>query len=228
MLRWIALDAVGTLIHPEPDVAHAYAQIGRKYGSRLTASDVQLRFRSVFEHSTKACLPVDDGHIVTSEELEMRRWQWIVERVLPDVVDPLECFSELYQHFGQPAHWKVYDDVGPVLVRLRRAGYRLALASNFDQRLQKISEKTPGFDVFEQIVVSTAVGYCKPSSRFYEGLLTACDCRPEELVMIGDDPEADVAGPAQLGIRGLLLDRHATAGLTSLLQLPDLLREPLR
>lgn len=207
MLRWIAFDAVGTLIDPEPDVATAYGQIGRKYGSRLTAAEIRLRFRTAFAASNAACLPLESGHFLTSEVLEAKRWRWIVERVLDDVQDREPCFAELYEHFAEPTNWRLFPDVAGVLDRLRNDGLRLAIASNFDQRLHAVCRGIPELQVMDEIVVSTDVGACKPSPRFFEALLDRCDCRPDELLMVGDDYEADVSGPQRIGIPALFLDR---------------------
>ena len=49
--RWIALDAVGTLIYAEPSVAAAYVQIGQRFGSRLSAEDVRQRFAEAFRRA---------------------------------------------------------------------------------------------------------------------------------------------------------------------------------
>lgn len=212
MLRWIAFDVVGTLMYPDPGVAEAYALIGQKYGSQQTTSDLRLRFRSVFAESIALCLPNDDGHIVTSEELETQRWRWIVEQMLHDVTDPAACFADLYDHFARPTSWRLFDDVISTLDRLRTSGFRLALASNYDHRLYDVCRGFPVLQTMDRIVISTEAGACKPSPRFFESLLRACECRPEELLMVGDEVEADVTGPAQVGIKSVLIDRGAEAG----------------
>jgi putative hydrolase of the HAD superfamily len=172
MYRWIAFDAVGTLIYPEPDVATAYANIGQRHGSHLTPAELRLRFRSTFAESTAACLPSEDGHILTSEDLERARWQWIVQRTLSDVTDSAKCFAELFGHFARPENWRLYDDVSETLSRVRQRGFRIAIASNFDQRLHGVCR---GFPVL--------------------------------MLMVGDDFEADVAGPERLGIRAVHINR---------------------
>lgn len=222
--RWIAFDAVGTLIYPEPSVAEIYATIGRRHGSRLTAADLRSRFRTAFADSVTACLPLENGQILTSENLEVTRWKWIVSRVLDDVVDSARCFDELYDHFARPECWRVFSDVNETLQRLRERGHRLVLASNFDQRLHAVCQGLPDLQLIERIVVSTEVGACKPSRLFYEELLNICGCASHELLMIGDDPEHDVAGPQELNIAATLLDRDGTSNdpraLRSLDQLP--------
>lgn len=209
MIRWIAFDAVGTLIYPEPDVATSYAIIGQKYGSRLTAADLRSRFSDVFVKSTAACLPTESGDVVTNEELELQRWQWIVDQMLPDVSDRESCFQELYDHFARPESWRIFPDAAEAINTLSRQSLRLAIASNFDQRLRQVCRGFPEFQAVERIVVSTEVYACKPSARFYQGLLQACKCGPDELWMVGDEFDADVAGPEALGIRATWVDRNS-------------------
>lgn len=211
MLRWIAFDAVGTLIYPEPGVVAVYAQIGRKYGSQLTEADIRMRFRSAFAASTVHCLPNDQGQLPTSEELEVRRWEWIVEQTLPDVTNPAACFVELYDHFARPESWRVFDDVAETFRRLGELDMRIAIASNFDQRLHSVCRGLPELRSTEVVVVSTDVGACKPSPRFFSALLESCGCAADELLMVGDDVEADVTGPHKFGIKAVLLDRDKSS-----------------
>lgn len=210
MFRWIAFDAVGTLIYPEPEVAAAYAMIAGKHGSQLTPDEIRPKFRTLFAESITDCLPSEDGQILTNELLETERWRWIVERALPDVADPAACFAELYDHFARPESWRLFADVAETLRQLRDRGLRIAIASNFDQRLHAVCRGLPELQGIERIVVSTEVGTCKPSPRFFTALLNACGCRADELLMVGDEIEADIAGPQQVGIPAILIDRAET------------------
>lgn len=211
MLRWIAFDAVGTLIYPDPEVASAYAMIAGKHGSRLTPEEIRPKFRTLFAESIAACLPSEEGQVLTNETLETERWRWIVERALPDVASPEACYAELYEHFARSESWRLYADVAETLRQLRDLGLRIAIASNFDQRLHAVCRGLPELKGIEQIVVSTEVGACKPSPRFFTALLDACGCAADELLMVGDEIEADILGPQKSGIPAVLIDRNGTA-----------------
>jgi len=57
-VRWLAFDAVGTLIAPQPSVAEAYWSIGRQFGSQLALEEVGRRFSKVFrETEQNDCAP---------------------------------------------------------------------------------------------------------------------------------------------------------------------------
>jgi putative hydrolase of the HAD superfamily len=60
---------------------------------------------------------------------------------------------------------------------------------------------------FEAIVASARVGYVKPQREIFAHALDVTGVRPERAVHVGDNPDADVAGAAALGILPVLLDR---------------------
>jgi len=211
-VRWIAFDAVGTLIHPAPSAAAVYHGVGLRHGSRLAAEEVARRFVDVFARSAQ-CPDLDCGCVEaeepchTCEVRERLRWQRIVELVLDDLLSPGECFEELFVHFGQPDNWACFSEVGSALRALRRAGYRLAVCSNFDARLNAVMDGTPQLAPIELRVLSSDVKYRKPSGRFFEALTRAANCAASEILFIGDDPANDVAAAEAAGIWAWQIER---------------------
>lgn len=219
--RWIVFDAVGTLLTPRPAVADAYHSAGRRFGSRLTRDEIDRRFKSAFRDSEIRCFP-GDRRGRTSEPEESARWRWIVQQVLPDVTDGDACFSELWNHFAEPASWNVYDDVGPTLTALCRSGYQLAMASNFDSRLHRICESFAVLRPIPLRLVSSEVGFRKPAADFYRAILSACQAAPEEVLVVGDDLGGDVEGPRACGMASIWLDRRGTRNETGVPSIPSL------
>ncbi len=127
-IEGIVLDAVGTLIEPNPSVASIYRAAAERQGVVLTEPDVRARFHRHFRNDE-----VDEslGPMVTDEMSELRRWRRIVAAVLPEFPDGERAFRELWDHFGRPEAWHCFDDVEPALRNYREAGVRIALASNF-------------------------------------------------------------------------------------------------
>jgi putative hydrolase of the HAD superfamily len=228
--RWLAFDAVGTLIYPDPPVARIYWEIGRRYGSRLTEPEVEARFRAAFRATERNDLAgssaSDQLSLATSEEREFQRWRDIVARVIDDVAEQERCFEDLYAHFAQPASWRCFPDTGDALRELARAGYRLAVASNFDRRLDSVCDGLAELQPISLRVISATVGYRKPSREFYAALCRAADCRPAELLMIGDDFENDIVGAEQAGAAAVFIDRRGHSrgdALRTLRELPAFL-----
>jgi putative hydrolase of the HAD superfamily len=210
MLRWIAFDAVGTLITPEPSVAAAYHSVGQRYGSRVALEEMRTRFRRAFRASEQedgadatAC-----GSHKTSEHRERRRWRRIVRDVIDDSHDPESCFDDLWAHFAAPANWRCFPETEETLIRLRRAGYRLAIASNFDARLHAVCKGIRPLEPVERTVVSSEVGYRKPGAGFYAALLRDLECAPDEVLMVGDDWVNDIVGARAAGLSAAFLLRN--------------------
>ena len=224
-VRWLAFDAVGTLIAPEPPVAQAYWAIGRQFGSQLPVEEVGRRFSRVFRETEQNDCAPDSGpaRFTTSEEREEARWREIVARVLDDVSDRETCFRELHAHFARPLAWRCFEDVAPALARLAACGYRLAFASNFDGRLDTVRAGIPELGRIEQCVVSARVGVRKPSPEFYRALCETLREQPAQVLMVGDDWINDIVGAREAGLPAVLLDRRGGAGLHSLTALADAL-----
>jgi putative hydrolase of the HAD superfamily len=232
-IRWIAFDAVDTLIQPTPSVAAIYHQVGVRHGSRLTLDQIAARFRQAFSQLNRegvlSCgCPQAAEAWHTCETRERLRWQTIVEAVLDDVVCRDDCFDELFAHFGRPSSWKCFADVEPTLASLRETGFRLAVSSNFDARLNAVMDGLPALHPIGLRVISSQVGHRKPSKRFFQTLLSATGCGPTELVFVGDNPQTDIAAAEAAGIPSLLIDRAAATGenrlLRSLAEIVELMR----
>jgi putative hydrolase of the HAD superfamily len=217
--RWIAFDAVGTLIFADPPVHLAYYRIGRRYGTAARPEEVLHRFRTAFSRRATHSVPQLDAAIAEGsgetsfdgEARERQFWREVVAEVLPDVHDADACFEELFSHFAQPSAWGCFADVEETLDEAQRRGCRVAIASNFDGRLHAVCDGHPALQLVDRRVISSEVGACKPQPAFFEALLSACNCRPEHVVVVGDDFENDVAAPRRMGIRALHLDRTGTA-----------------
>lgn len=231
-IRWIAFDLVETLVFPDPPVARVYASVARRYGSQLREEDVRKRFGAEFRRNDTAEVKGagDWGSadwLTTDEERERCRWEGIVSRVLDDVAEPEKCFSELFAWFGGPLAWALYSDVPEGLRRCAAAGYRLALASNFDARLHSVCDGHPELASIALRVVSSEAGYRKPSGRFYRALVEAAGCQPHEMLMVGDDETNDLRGARAAGLYAVRLDRggggRESGVVGSLVELADLL-----
>lgn len=216
-IRWIALDAVGTLIRPEPSAAAAYHRVGAAFGSRLDLPEVTRRFREAFVRTESDWLPdcgcrqADQLHH-TCERRESLRWRAIVETVFDDVDSKDGPFCELFEHFGRPSAWRCFPDVRPALDRLQQAGLGLAIASNFDARLHSVVDGLPDLKAVQLRIVSSQIGYRKPSQSFFRGLMEAAGCRFDQLVFVGDHPQNDVVAAGALGIAALHIDRTRIGG----------------
>lgn len=201
-IRAVFFDAVGTVLHPDPGAPVVYAEAAARYGLPADPGVILDRFREAFRLEEVA----DEGaDWVTSEERELVRWRAIVRATLPGAPD--ECFYELFYHFARPEAWRVPDDAPALFDHLAGRGLTLGLASNYDMRLESVLAGRPELaPLVGCVVISSRVGVRKPGNGFFERLTELVACRPDEVVLVGDDYENDYLGAIAAGMRAVLLD----------------------
>jgi putative hydrolase of the HAD superfamily len=166
--------------------------------------------------------------LATDEDRERRRWRRIVAYVLDDVVERApELFDALWQHFADPAHWQLFDDVGPTWDVLTERGFHLGVASNFDERLKAICRRLPPLDRAHYQFCSAALGFPKPHRAYYRRIERQLGLAPHELLLVGDDQVRDHAAPQALGWQAVHVCRDGgprlPESISSLAELPALL-----
>ena len=231
--RCVLFDAVGTLIRADPPVAEVYHAIGARYGSTLSCAEIGDRFRFAFRRHSS-----DDG--VASSARERRRWEGVVGDVFRELPDAKgEILDELWHYFSQPTSWRLFDDAAPAIEALRRRGYALGIASNFDDRLVGVCRGHAALDEV-QLFWSSNIGFSKPHPPFFALVAERLLLSPSEILLIGDDETADYRGAQAAGWHAVHINRNqsgdfaprnpATRGasrppwsITTLAELPPLL-----
>jgi len=95
-----------------------------------------------------------------------------------------------------------YDDVRPSLLRLR-SRYRLFALSNGNADLERCGIG----ELFSGHMTAIAAGAAKPDPRIFARLAELAGVEHAQVLHIGDDPLADVAGARQAGMQAVWLNR---------------------
>ncbi|HVZ40844.1 MAG TPA: HAD family hydrolase [Candidatus Kapabacteria bacterium] len=126
--------------------------------------------------------------------------------------------EELCGHFMKPifAIAMRYDDTLPTLARLRRAGHRICIVSNtpwgspsglWHRELLRHGITNHIHAAF----FCRDCGWRKPSPHIFHHVLSRMGVEAGDTLFIGDDPRWDVAGPAAVGIRSVLIARSGVS-----------------
>ncbi|MBN1910103.1 MAG: HAD family hydrolase [Pirellulales bacterium] len=102
-----------------------------------------------------------------------------------------------------------YDDVSPVLQKLRRT-CRLGVVTDGYLEVQQRKMAATGLeDRFDAIVYSDELGRdaWKPSTKPFELVLQRLGVAPDEAVYVGDNPTKDFRGARQLGMETIRIRR---------------------
>ena len=126
----------------------------------------------------------------------------------------LEEMNNALQH--DLKHMRAFDDSIPMLLELRKLGYKLAVCSNaatpYGERVQHL---LPPLDAYAW---SFKVGANKPDPTIYRYFLNQLKCQPNEVLFIGDTQLADVDGPKKLGMSAQIIHRKNGESLLDVLQ----------
>ena len=218
-IKAVTFDVGGTLILPWPSVGQVYAEVAARHGlQHVTAELVEERFRALWprrRHRTET----------------RSGWEHLVDEVFAGLcaIPPSRSFfPELYDRFAQADVWRIFDDVPLVLEQLAGEGFRLAVISNWDERLRSVLRNLRLDSHFETIVVSCEVGHAKPDPVIFDQAAQALHLPAGQILHIGDSAEMDLEGAKNAGFRALRIHRAATQSgpehLQSMLELPDRLR----
>jgi len=115
--------------------------------------------------------------------------------------------EELARQVGQiyltrpPRKTNVFPAVHETLAYLLDKEYKLYILTNGFAEIQVQKITNAGLsDFFTKLFMAEMVGYQKPDRRFFEYAVKSVNARKSESIMIGDDPEADIAGASLAGI----------------------------
>jgi putative hydrolase of the HAD superfamily len=198
----VVFDVVGTLIEPSPSVAVAYQRAASRHGLTVDAAVIQQRFKAAWrrqEMVDAAAVPA----FATSRGRESERWRAIVDDVFEGAAPAGAIFAELWEHFGQLDAWQPLAHGSDLVRRALDAGVTVALASNFDERLLAIAERLEPLSWVPHVFASSEIGWRKPAPEFFRWVERRLGCGPTDVLLVGDDPELDVAAARRAGWRSL-------------------------
>jgi putative hydrolase of the HAD superfamily len=221
-LRAVLFDVDFTLCRPGPELGpEGYAALGREYG--LALDPVR------YEEARLAAIADLERHpeLDHDEEIWMRFTEDIVRGMGGgDGPAVREIAGQIVRRWEHASQFELYDDVVPVLGRLRAAGLKLGLVSNTSRDLGAFVRHF-ALEV-DAWIASGSYGKVKPSPLIFRAALELVDCEPSDALMVGDSLEDDVEGARAAGMRALLLDRagrfpDADERIESLAELPGAL-----
>jgi putative hydrolase of the HAD superfamily len=121
----------------------------------------------------------------------------------------------------------LFDDVLPVLGKLRALGIRTAILTNgpSDGQRRKL-QATSLFDAVDEVAIGEEIGFSKPAPQAFGAVLDRFSLGARDALMVGDSPELDYDAALSAGLAALLLDRddrHGQGGRASIRSLAGVL-----
>ena len=198
----IGFDLFNTLITIEPEALED--ALGRLWQS-LSSSGLHLQRDGFLQAHREAALE----HILSARQtgLETHNRFW-VSQALKSLGHPVEpgdpriaqAVEDYFSAFAE--HARLIPGTLDLLASLGRR-YTLGLLSNFTHppAARAILDHTGLSSHFQALIISGDLGLRKPHPGSFSALTRAMGVAPEQMLYIGDNPEADVDGASQAGIR---------------------------
>jgi putative hydrolase of the HAD superfamily len=128
---------------------------------------------------------------------------------------PLETLWDIY--FSARNTVDLYPDSLPALQRIA-ARWPVASLTNGNADLDRIGIRAH----FAHHVCARDAGVAKPDPRIFVAAAERLGIAPEEILHVGDDPELDVVGARDAGLRTAWINRHGHPWPGALGTAPDL------
>lgn len=204
-IKAIGFDLFNTLmtVHPQ-----AMKEAHQKLFSALLQQGIEVQavsFTQAYVEAAKRFL--QEAH---REGRETHNRFWIAEALKsqgyelspddPRIAETVETyFSAFYPHCS------LIPGTKEILGELVES-YPLALLSNFTHppAVKKILDLLELPPFFRTVLISGALGYRKPHPYVFEQLLDHLGFEAEEVLFVGDDPDADVEGARRAGLQPVL------------------------
>jgi putative hydrolase of the HAD superfamily len=208
------------LIDPWPSVGSVYARVASRHAPcRIAPATLDRRFHAAWRKRDQRF------------DYSRAGWAGMVRQTFAGL-SPLAThpafFADLYAHFATAEPWRIYADVLPALRALKRRGLKLAVISNWDNRLRPLLTALRLSPLFNSIVVSAEFGVHKPAPDIFFHAAKTLRLSPAAILHVGDSAEEDVAGARRAGFAALRIDRtrkrSTRSTIRSLAELPDRLR----
>lgn len=198
-VRAVLFDFSNTIFHTV-DTTTWLRAAARRTGTEMDAPTAHRLAREL----TKAwdlpeVVAAQTGRDLSPERHEAATVAWV--RAVPELAPLAKPLSD---ELRAAETWVPYDDTGPVIAALRRAGLPVGVVSNIGWDLRGYFPRH-GITV-DSFTLSCELGAAKPDLSLFDHACEQLGVDPRDALMVGDTPVSDGAAAA-LGMRVHLLPR---------------------
>ncbi|MBQ7679665.1 MAG: HAD family hydrolase [Butyrivibrio sp.] len=227
MLRYqnYVFDLYGTLvdIHTDesmPQLWRIMADLYGRYGIDLPPATLQAEFRRMEreerEHLSRTLetsypeIPIERVFLRLRDELAHSHPCDFV----PDDTVWVQVIANTFRALSNRKR-RLFPEARETLLALRARGAGVYLLSNAQRIFTMPEIEQLGLvPCFDAMYISSDYGYCKPDPRFFEILLDREGLDRDRTVMIGNEPQSDLAVAEAVGVDGILFDGTVSAAHT--------------
>jgi putative hydrolase of the HAD superfamily len=205
-LKGVLFDLDGTLADTasaERQAWPALAELLSRHAPGADPDDLHRRYRSAFERHWTHFLA---GGI----DFSTYRRRRLAEALAPwrEVDDELFEAYRAEKRRGVEAI-RLFDDAVETLRGLRARGLGVGLLTNGPSALQRRKLELTGLEPeLDAVAISEEIGAAKPDAEAFRRAAALLGCGLQEVAMVGDSPEYDIAGAIAAGLPVAVLVTH--------------------
>ena len=198
---------MGTLIGLKDSVGTTYAALAQRHGLTVEPAAIDQVFPSIYGQAPPLAFPGLEGPALTGAEIT-----WWGERINDTLLQagagpaPEGLRMELFERFACTDLWRVFAEVPCQLEAWKARGLKLAVVSNFDQRLHDLLEGLGLNRWLDAVVISSQAGAAKPNPKPLLLALQALELGAHQVWHVGDSAADEQAAQAA-GIHCMLVKR---------------------
>ncbi|MBN2076821.1 MAG: HAD-IA family hydrolase [Dehalococcoidales bacterium] len=213
MLKAVFFDWFNTLAVYNPPREELQSQAIREFGFNVSTEKVKPALlnadKIVFDENARYPMRLRSKEEQT--EIYVRYETLLLKNIgidlsdeVPTVAKILKRAEELYGDIG----FILYDDVIPVMKKLREKDLKIGLITNLEIDMKPICSGL-GLDPYlDFIVTSGEAGSDKPQPEIFQIALKKAGVEASEAVHVGDQYKIDAVGAMNAGIRPVIIDRN--------------------
>ena len=200
-IKAILFDAGNTLIFIDPKVV---LPVLEEHGAQVSGEDLR---EAEFNARTRLTRRIEEGAFGTEDHIWNEYFKNLF-RASGVSEDRLEKVGQRIREIHRENHlWSHMEPETPgALDSLKDAGYRLAVISNADGRVEGLIEEAGIRDRFEFVMDSELEGVEKPDPEIFLRGCRRLGVDPGESLYVGDLYHVDVLGARRAGLRAVLMD----------------------
>lgn len=213
MLKAVFFDWFNTLAVYHPPREELQGQAIREFGFNVSTEQVKPALleadRLVFDENARYPMRLRSREEQT--EVYIRYETLLLKNIGIDLSDEVRTVTKIFQRVEElygDIGFALYDDVIPVMEKLRDKDLKIGLITNLEIDMKPICSEL-GLDPYlDFIVTSGEAGSDKPQPEIFMIALEKAGVEASEAVHVGDQYKIDAVGAMNAGIKPIIIDRN--------------------
>lgn len=206
MFKNYVFDLYGTLLNIRtdenlPELWGKFAQFYKFHGADFTPEELKAEFNSECKNLSK-----NSPYKYPEIQLEYVFQNLFKKKGVELSIGECITAGQFFRILSTTEYASLYPGVRELLCALKEKGKKLYVLSNAQKIFTWNEMVATGIGKsFDGILFSSDYGCAKPDPEFYSVLINKFGLNPDETIMIGNDPDSDVAGGKRAGFHTLYI-----------------------